>query len=180
MCKVFGRNEVSNHRRASGIALSYLLIAVKLVLTLLFTPFLVRTLGIEGYGMYVLIGSIVAYLHILDFGINDTVLRFFVQHENEHEERDLFLSRMLGLYCANGMLVLLATFGLSILLDPLFGAVNPPEELQKLKQMVLLAGGFTAALVALNPLGRCFRRMSPSFFFGLRRAQSASFRRWLW
>lgn len=140
-------------KHAKGVALSYLLIAVKVVVTLLFTPFLVRSLGIEGYGLYALVGAMAAYLYILDFGLNDSVLRFFVQHENDAGKRDRFLARMLGLYVAIGALVLLAAFGLSILVEPLFGAANTPEELLMLRQMVLLTGGSAAVLVGLNPFG---------------------------
>lgn len=140
-------------KRTSGVALSYLLIMVKLVVTLLFTPFLVRSLGIEGYGLYALVGAMAAYLYILDFGMNDTVLRFFVEHEKDTAERDHFLARTLGLYTAVGGLILLATLGLSALVEPLFMATTAPEQLDMLRRMVLMTGGGAAVLVALNPFG---------------------------
>lgn len=151
-------------KRATGVALSYLLIMVKLVVTLFFTPFLVRSLGIEGYGLYALVGAMAAYLYILDFGMNDSVLRFFVEHENDPEERDRFLARMLGLYGAIGVLVMLAAFGLSVLVRPLFGAANTPEQLEMLRQMVLLTGVGAAVLVGLNPFGALLSA-SESFVF---------------
>ena len=108
-------------QRASGAALSYLLIMVKLVITLLITPFLVASLRLDGYGLYALVGALAAYLYILDFGMNDAVLRFFVTHEKNHTQRDAFLASMLGLYFLVGLLVLVATLGLSALATPLFG-----------------------------------------------------------
>ena len=140
-------------KRASGVTLSYLLIMVKLVVTLLFTPFLVRSLGVEGYGLYALVGALAAYLYILDFGMNDSVLRFFVEHENDKVERDGFLSKMLGLYAIIGALVLLATFGLTVLVEPVFGARNGPDQIEMLIDMILITGAGAAVLVALNPVG---------------------------
>ncbi len=140
-------------RRASGVVLSYLLILVKLVVTLLFTPFLVASLGIEGYGLYTLVGALAAYLYILDFGMNDSVLRFFVAHEKDRTERDKFLGKMLGLYAIVGGLVMLAAYGFSVMTEPVFGAQNTPEQLRILSKMILITGCGAAVLVALNPVG---------------------------
>jgi O-antigen/teichoic acid export membrane protein len=140
-------------QRASGAVLSYVLILVKLVITLLITPFLVASLGLDGYGLYALVGALAAYLYILDFGMNDAVLRFFVRHEKNHAERDAFLARMLGLYFVIGALVLGATLGLRALSTPLFDVNNTPEQVDMLREMILLTGGGAAILVALNPVG---------------------------
>lgn len=137
----------------TGVALSYLLILVKLVATLLFTPFLVASLGVEGYGLYALVGALAAYLYILDFGMNDSVLRFFVRDANDPVERERFLARMLGLYTIVGGLVLLATYGLSMIAEPVFGTRNTPEQVRMLRDMILIAGAGAAVLVALNPIG---------------------------
>lgn len=140
-------------KRTSGALLSYLLILVKLVTTLLFTPFLVASLGVDGYGLYALVGALAAYLYILDFGMNDSVLRFFVTHENDPAERDRFLAKMLGLYALIGAVVLLATYGLSQMADPVFGARNTPEQVEILRNMILITGTGAAFLVAMNPVG---------------------------
>lgn len=140
-------------RRASGVVLSYLLILVKLVVTLLFTPFLVASLGVEGYGLYTLIGALAAYLYILDFGMNDSVLRFFVGHEKDKIERDKFFGKMLGLYAIVGGFVMLAAYGFSVMAEPVFGDQNTPEQVRILREMILITGFGAAVVVALNPVG---------------------------
>jgi len=140
-------------KRAAGVALSYLLILVKLVVTLLFTPFLVSSLGVEGYGLYALVGALAAYLYLLDFGMNDSVLRFFVAHENDTVERDRFLAKMLGLYSLVGALVLVCAYGMSLLAEPVFGAQSTPAQIEMLREMILVTGAGAAVLVALNPVG---------------------------
>ena len=140
-------------KRVSGAALSYLLIFVKLVVTLFFTPILVSSLGVDGYGLYTLVGALAAYLYILDFGMNDSVLRFFVAHENEPVERDAFLAKMLGLYSGVGVLVLLGAYTMSLLAEPVFGASNTPEQVETLSAMIIITGIGAASIVALNPIG---------------------------
>lgn len=151
-------------KRASGVALSYLLILVRLVVTLLFTPFLVSSLGVDGYGLYALVGALAAYLYILDFGMNDSVLRFFVRHAEEPFERDRFLAGMLGLYSVVGGLILLAAYGLSMVVEPAFGARNTPDQVSMLRDMVLITGCGAAVLVALNPIGALLSALE-SFVF---------------
>lgn len=140
-------------QRAKAVALSYLLIVIKLIVTLVFTPFLVSSLGIAGYGLYMLVGSMAAYLYILDFGMNDAVIRFFVKNEGDLEERDRFLGKMLVLYGGLSIFTMLVTYGLSNFVQPLFGAANTSEDLEMLRQMLLLAGGGIAVLILLNPFG---------------------------
>ncbi|WP_171006874.1 oligosaccharide flippase family protein [Shimia litoralis] len=140
-------------KRVSGAALSYLLIFVKLVVTLFFTPILVSSLGVDGYGLYALVGALAAYLYILDFGMNDSVMRFFVAHENDTVERDVFLAKMLGLYSLVGALILLGAYAMSLMAEPVFGASNTPEQVEMLSTMILITGIGAAFLVALNPLG---------------------------
>tara|TARA_R110002072_G_scaffold192855_2_gene349995 strand:+ start:12788 stop:14293 length:1506 start_codon:yes stop_codon:yes gene_type:complete len=140
-------------KRTSGVALSYLLIFVKLVVTLLFTPILVASLGVDGYGLYALVGALAAYLYILDFGMNDSVMRFFVAHENDTVERDVFLARMLGLYSLVGALILLGAYAMSLMAEPVFGANFTPEQVEMLSTMIMITGVGAAFLVALNPFG---------------------------
>lgn len=151
-------------RRASGVALSYLLILVRLVVTLLFTPFLVSSLGVEGYGLYALVGALAAYLYILDFGLSDSVIRFFVGHAGEPIERDRFLAGMLGLYAAIGALVLMVTYALTIMVQPVFGVHSTPEQLVMLRDMILITGCGAAVLVALNPVAALLSALE-SFVF---------------
>lgn len=141
------------NQRHNGALLSYLLILVRIGTTFLFTPFLVSSLGTAGYGLFSLVGAMAAYLYILDFGMNDAVLRFLVAHENDHRARDAFLGRMLGLYALIGLLVGAVTFGFSVLASPIFGAKIAPDQLEMLRTMLVLTGLGAAVIVLLNPIG---------------------------
>ena len=68
---------VSEIRR--GALLSYATILVVNLSGLLLTPFIIRALGNAEYGLYLLIGSLAAYLGVLDFGLNNAVTRYVAQ-----------------------------------------------------------------------------------------------------
>jgi len=86
---------VSEIRR--GALLSYATILVVNLSGLLLTPFIIRSLGNAEYGLYLLIGSLAAYLGVLDFGLNNAVTRFVAQcaAKNDREQEAKFLGAAL-------------------------------------------------------------------------------------
>lgn len=61
-----------------GAFLSYVSIALNNIIGLLYTPFMLRMLGQNEYGLYSLVASVVAYLTILDFGFANAIVRYTV------------------------------------------------------------------------------------------------------
>ena len=80
-----------------GALLSYATILVLNLSGLLLTPFIIRSLGNAEYGLYLLIGSLAAYLGVLDFGLNNAVTRFVAQcaAKNDREQEAKFLGAAL-------------------------------------------------------------------------------------
>ncbi len=140
-------------RRLNAAVLSYAQVAIRIGTTLVFTPILVRALGQEGYGLFSIVGALAAYLYMIDFGLNDSVLRFFVRHEARPEGRRRFLAEMLGLYAMLGGLVALSVWGVHALAPALFGGSLTGPQVSLLQDMVLAVGAGAVALVAFNPLG---------------------------
>lgn len=140
-------------RRLDAAILSYAQIAIRILTTLVFTPILVGALGQEGYGLFSIVGALAAYFYMIDFGLNDAVLRFFVRLEADPEGRRRFLARMLGLYAALGGLVVFATAAVHALTPKLFGASLTGPQIELLQQMVIAVGAGATVMVAFNPLG---------------------------
>ena len=69
-----------------GVALSYITIFLTNVIGLLITPFIIRSLGTAEYGLYTMIGALVGYMSVLDFGLNKTVVRFVAKYRAEKEK----------------------------------------------------------------------------------------------
>ena len=76
-----------------GIITSYGIFAADMLAGILFTPFLIRSLGQSEYGVYSLMGAFIASLAVLDFGFGDAIIRYVAQYRAEqvvpHRAQDL-------------------------------------------------------------------------------------------
>lgn len=124
----------------AGAILSYLNIIINICVGLVYTPFMMRTLGQSEYGLYALIGSVAAYLNILDMGLANTLVRYTARNRavgskrQEAELNGLFLV----MYSVIGLLALLAGGFVYCQLDALFGASLSGEELGRARIMTIL------------------------------------------
>lgn len=65
------------NQRKIGTLLSYLLMGVNILTSLIYTPVMLRILGQNEYGLYQLSYSIVSYLSILNLGFTSSYMRFY-------------------------------------------------------------------------------------------------------
>jgi O-antigen/teichoic acid export membrane protein len=113
------------------------------------TPFLVRRLGDTQYGLWILVGSVVAYGTLLDFGIAPAVTKYVAEYHarGEIEQARSLVATALWLYTGLGLLALLA----SVLLAPVFPHIFavPADQQTTAVWLVLLSGlGLAIALPA--------------------------------
>ena len=75
--------------RAPGVLWStvanWMAFAVAAVVSFMLSPFIVHRLGNSAYGTWVLLGSFVGYLGLLDFGVRGAVTRYVA---NQHAASD--------------------------------------------------------------------------------------------
>ncbi|MBL0946725.1 oligosaccharide flippase family protein [Brevundimonas sp.] len=154
-------------QRLNAAMLSYTQVAVRIATTLVFTPILVGALGQEGYGLFSIVGALAAYFYMIDFGMNDGVMRFFVRHENTPDERRRFLKQMLGFYAGLGLLVAGATYAVHGLAPALFGASLTGPQVALLQDMIIAVGAGAVVMVAFNPLGALLSAMERFVFLRL-------------
>lgn len=89
---------VINQRKA-GVILSYAGEMVKIVVSLVYTPVMLRLLGQSEYGLYQLVYSIVSYLSLLSLGFGSSYLRFYSRYKAQKDES--------GVAKLNGMFILI-------------------------------------------------------------------------
>lgn len=66
-----------NNQRKAGAILSYIYIAVGIIVSITYTPVMLRLLGQSEYGLYSLTASVVSYLSLLGFGLTAGYVRFY-------------------------------------------------------------------------------------------------------
>ncbi len=124
----------------AGAVLNYVIIGLNALVGLLYTPFMLRMLGQNEYGLYSLVASIIAYLTLLDFGFGPAVVRYTAKYQAEgklQEQHALF-----GLFFTLYSIIGVISFGLGLLLyfniDWLFDRTMTPEDLSQARIMILL------------------------------------------
>lgn len=88
------------NQRKAGALLSYLSLALNSVVGLIYIPMLLSFLSKEQYGLYQMIGALVAYLGTMDFGLANTTTRYYSKYlvTNEIEKQENLLATMGILY----------------------------------------------------------------------------------
>ncbi|SNR66993.1 Membrane protein involved in the export of O-antigen and teichoic acid [Maribacter sedimenticola] len=124
----------------AGALLSYLVLGVSNIVGLLYTPYMLRMMGKSEYGLYALVGSVIAYLTILDFGFGNAIIRYTAKFraEGKLEEQNSMFGLFIILYSIIGLLSFLIGLVLYFNVEYLFGETMSLDELGKAKIMMLL------------------------------------------
>ena len=126
--------------RAKGIAISYVVTAVRSLSKLLLTPIYLRILGLDDYGFYQYIFSIASYVTILDFGIALVINTFSIKYreagDNDGVENVMFYTLAFTSVAA----IIIAIFGaiLIIFAPTVFGSAIVGREVLARKLLGLM------------------------------------------
>ncbi len=127
-------------QRKLGVVLQYSMLLLNTLVGILFTPFVVGSLGAAEYGLYQLVASFAGYLGVLDFGIATTLARYVVKFrtagQKENEENYLFMSFIQT--CCFSMAVILIGAVLYFFLSSIFGGTLNALEMSKAKLLFII------------------------------------------
>lgn len=131
---------MSSSQLKTGAILNYVIIILNTLVGLLYTPFMLRMMGQNEYGLYSLVASVVSYLTILDLGLGNAVIRYTAKFkaENKYKEQYEMFGMFFILYSIIGVLALFAGFALYHNVDNLFGDTMSALELNKARIMILM------------------------------------------
>jgi len=128
-----------NQRRA-GIVLSYISMFFSIAIGLIYVPMLLHFLGKEQYGLYQLMGSLIAYMAVMDFGLANTITRYYSRYlalkDEENQSNVLAISSII--YTVITVVVLIAGVIIYYKLGDIFKNSLSAEELVKAKQIYII------------------------------------------
>lgn len=152
-----------------GATLNYIILGLNCIIALTYTPFMLRSLGQNEYGIYSLAASIIAYLTILDFGFGNAIVRYTakLKAEGKNEEQYKLFGLFTILYSIIGIIVFVVGLTLYFNLDNLFGRTLNPIELSQTKTIVLLMIFNLAISFPLNIYGGIINAYEDFFFSGI-------------
>jgi O-antigen/teichoic acid export membrane protein len=123
----------------TGAALSYISLGLSNVISIIYTPIMLRLLGQSEYGLYTLVSSIVAYLGILNFGFGSAYMRYYSRFKtsDDHKNIEKLNGMFLIIFTIIGSIALLAGLVLISNTDTILG--NKLTTLELSKARILMA-----------------------------------------
>lgn len=119
----------------------------------LLTPFILDRLGAVSYGLWILVGSVVAYGSLLDLGVAGAVIKYIAEHHAKGEiasGRGL-VATALCLYSVLGLIVIALSAAIASVLPYLFNV--PSTERETATWLVLIMGfGIGISIPCVTPI----------------------------
>lgn len=124
----------------AGAALSYLSMVLGYIVSILFTPIMLRLLGQSEFGLYNLVASVVAYLGVLNFGFGSAYMRYYSKYKskNNHEKIATLNGMFLIVFSVIGVVAVFAGTILALNTSLIFGSELSIEELSTAKILMLI------------------------------------------
>lgn len=140
----------------NGAIMSYIYLFTESLLSIFFTPFLVKYLGDSEYGVYGLAATVSSYILLFDLGVGNALARYFVKYrvnnENENQRKLLGVSIMFY-FCIS--LISLIVLAITIYNIPsIFSKGLTPHELIRAKYMFWIVGLNAVVTLIESPFKR--------------------------
>lgn len=159
-----GEGMVYVAQKKAGIILGYTNFALRMLIQLIYIPFMLKILGPNKYGIYQLTTSVVSYLSILDFGLGTAYLKFYSEVIHKKDEERKLNSTYLSVF----MLIAFVAFAISILMSvysrPLLGNKITLAEVSTAK-IVFVILGINMAVSFINSVFVAIIISREEFFF---------------
>lgn len=144
-----------NKQKKIGSILSYILIIIKLATTFFYIPFVLTSIGKDNYGLFSIVGALMAYITILDLGVNDSTLRYFVKFrlEKNKESKKHILGSVSNVYKYIALFVITGSLFFFFLIDPLYQQTFSESQMVVFKKMFIISSISVFFTLLFNPLG---------------------------
>ena len=128
------------NQRKAGVLLTYFNKIMSMGINLVYVPLLLFYMGKEEYGLYQLMGSVVAYIGLMDFGFSTTVTRFYTHYKalNDTAKMENLLATSVIIYSIIGLIITSVGTVTYFCLDSIFASSLTPNELVSAKKIFIL------------------------------------------
>ena len=146
---------MKTNQRKIGVILSYVVLILNTLISILYTPILTKYLGQSEYGLYSLIISIITYLTVLDLGLGNAIIIYTSRlkatgdKEKEHKLHGMIFIINIIL----GFIAVLVGIILYLNVSKMFGHTMTIEEINKAKVLMLILIFNLAMTFSLNIFG---------------------------
>lgn len=146
----------SSKQIKAGAMISYFAIAVNMLLTFLYTPWMKDQIGMADYGLYTLASSFIT-MFLLDFGIGSAVARFVAKYRSEENLDGVnnIVGLVYKLFIIIDCVVFVALLVVFFFLDSIYAGLTP-DELSKFKILYVVISSFSLISFPFSTLNGVF------------------------
>jgi O-antigen/teichoic acid export membrane protein len=141
MIKVNNLNLKSNtNQLKAGAALSYISMGLGYLVSIIYTPIMLRLLGQSEYGLYNLVASVVAYLGVLNFGFGSAYMRYYSRYKVQDDRKKIATlnGMFLIIFSVIGLIAVIAGTLLAMNTEVIFGSELTGVELSRAKILMMI------------------------------------------
>jgi O-antigen/teichoic acid export membrane protein len=124
----------------AGAVLSYIAMGLGYIISIIYTPIMLRLLGQSEYGLYNLVSSVVSYLGLLNFGFGSAYMRYYSRYKVKAEKENI--AKLNGMFIIVfsiiGFIAVLAGVVLVHNVDLIFGKKLTTKELNTAKVLMAI------------------------------------------
>lgn len=126
-----------------GAIMAYISIVVNIIAGLVYTPWMIRSIGQGDYGLYTLSVSLISIL-VLDFGLSSAVTRFLSKYNSDNDQESI--NNLLGIVCklffVIDIFISIALIVVFFMIELIYGQLTY-EEISKLKVIYVITASFS-------------------------------------
>ena len=150
--EVKGKRNMKSSQIKQGAVLSYIALFVNVMIGLLYTPWLISSIGKSDYGLYTLAMSVIGLL-AFDFGLGNATTKFITQYlaEGRQDKVNNLLGLIYKLYLCLDCILLLVFVGMYFFLPQIYTGLTP-EELTRFSKVFVIASAFCVLSFPFIPL----------------------------
>src|SRR5699024_11208766 len=128
------------NQRKAGAILSYIFTITNAIVGFIYIPLIIYYLGKDEYGLYQLMGSVLVYLGLFDFGLGKTVTRYYSKYIalNDDKKKENLLGISTIIFSILSIILLLFGSVFYFYLDNVFGKSLSDTELATAKKMYIV------------------------------------------
>ena len=141
-----------SHQIKLGALMSYVAIAVNIVSGLIYTPWMINSIGRENFGLYTLALSVIT-LFVFDFGLSNAVTRFIAKYlaEGQQEKVNNCIGLVYRLYIIIDIVLFAILIGVFFFIPQIYQELTP-EEIEKFKVIYSMAAMYAVVSFPFIPV----------------------------
>lgn len=136
----------------AGAILSYIALGLNVIIGLVFTPWVIKTIGTDDYGLYTLALSVIT-LFVFDFGLSTAVTRFIAKYlaENNTAQVNNVAGIIVKLYLYLDSVIFMILCAVWFFIPTIYSNLTPAE-LESFKVVFIISAAFSVISFPFIPL----------------------------